>query len=196
MCFRSLILTGIILAFQATANSQETNTPSSSPQIPQKTSYLSGFIRGGLYGGIDKDGDDKPYIPSAFADFGLKAEVGNGLNFKAYADLRFRYGVEFQEPVSYMDLKEAWVRVNGRKWDLTAGQRIIKWGRADFTHPTSNLSPQNMISRSPDREDMDMGNILTSFNWYPSRAIRLEADFVPFYRSSVLISILCLCLRM
>jgi hypothetical protein len=187
MSFRSLILTGILLANQAIAFTQETSTPSSSQQIPQKTSYLSGFIRGGLYGGIDKDGDDKPYIPSAFADFGLKAEVGNGLNFKAYADLRFRYGVEFMEPVSYVDLREAWVRVNGRKWDLTAGQRIIKWGRADFTHPTSNLSPQNMISRSPDREDMDMGNILASFNWYPLQAVRLEADLVPFYRSSILI---------
>jgi len=187
MYFRSLVFAGILLAFPLISYSQEDIASSSSLQMPQKTSYLSGFIRGGLYAGTDKDGDNKPYIPSAFADFGLKAEVGNGLNFKAYADLRFRYGVEFQEPVSYVDLKEAWVRVNGRKWDLSAGQKIIKWGRADFTHPTSNLSPQNMIFRSPDREDMDMGNILASFNWYPSRLIRLEADVIPYYRSSVLI---------
>jgi hypothetical protein len=187
MSFRYLILTTAFLVSRALVYSQETNTQPSSLLTSQKTSYLSGFIRGGLYGGIDKDGDDKAYIPSAFADFGLKAEVGNGLNFKAFADLRFRYGVEFQEPVTYADLREAWVRVNGRKWNLSAGQRIIKWGRADFTHPTSNLSPQNMISRSPDREDMDMGNLMAGFNWYPSKILRLEADLIPFYRSSVLI---------
>ncbi len=87
--------------FPELSYSQEDSTSASALNIPQKTSYLSGFIRGGLYGGIDKDGDDKPYIPSAFADFGLRAEVGNGINFKAYADLRFRYGsLSFREPVN------------------------------------------------------------------------------------------------
>ena len=153
----------------------------------QNLMHLYGFVRGGLYGGIDHDNDKKPYIPSAFSDFGLKAEAGNGLNFNAFADLRFRYGVEFGEQVTKLDLREAFVRVYGKTWDISAGQKIIKWGRADFTNPTSNITPKNYIYRSPDREDMDMGNLLASINWFPAGFINIEAVAIPFYRSSVLI---------
>jgi hypothetical protein len=45
----------------------------------------------------------------------------------------------------------------------------------------------NMISRSPDREDMDMGNLLASVDIYPSEQVNLEAVIVPYYRSSILI---------
>jgi hypothetical protein len=153
----------------------------------QNTKELNGFVRGGFYTGFDKDNKNKPYVSSAYSDFGLKAEAGNSFNFKAFTDLRFRYGAEFQKPVNRLDLREAYVKVNGKRWDLTAGQKILKWGRADFTNPTSKLSPQNYISRSPDREDMDMGNLLSAFNWYPSEKISIEAVAIPFYRSSVLI---------
>jgi hypothetical protein len=34
---------------------------------------------------------------------------------------------------------------------------------------------------------MDMGNLLSAFNWYPNDHINLEAVVMPFYRSSVLI---------
>ena len=145
-----------------------------------------GFVRGGFYTGIDNN-DDKLYVPSAFSDFALKLDAGDGAHFKGFADLRFRYGTEFREPVSRLDLREAYVTVNGEKWDISTGQKIIKWGRADFTNPTQKLSPQNLISRSPDHEDMDMGNLLIDGRWHPSPLISLEAVAVPFYRSSVLL---------
>jgi hypothetical protein len=44
-----------------------------------------------------------------------------------------------------------------------------------------------MTSRSPDREDMDMGNLLASVDYYPWEKVNLEAVVVPYYRSSVLI---------
>jgi hypothetical protein len=149
--------------------------------------FFYGFIRGGFYTGFDYENHDKPYVSSAFSDFGLKVDIDNGLNFKAFADLRFRYGVEFLDPVKRFEIREAFIKVNGRKWDLIAGQKIIKWGRADFTNPTSKLNPQNLISRSPDREDMDMGNLISVFNLYPSDHINLEAVIIPFYQASVLI---------
>ena len=93
------------------------------------------------------------------------------------ADLRFRYGSEFREPVNRLDLREGYIDVYGKKWDLSAGQQIIKWGRADFTNPTSKLNPQNFVSRSPDREDMDLGNLLSSVNWYPSDLMSLAASY-------------------
>ncbi len=147
---------------------------------------LYGFVRGGFYSGID-DSDDKLYIPSAFSDFALKLDAGDGIRFKGFADLRYRYGTEFSEPVSRFDLREAYVTVKGKTWDISTGQKIIKWGRADFTNPTQKLSPQNLISRSTDHEDMDMGNLLVDGRWFPSPVISIEAAVIPFYRSSILL---------
>jgi hypothetical protein len=180
------ICIGLLLLPPVIAYSQDNTVLNADNQILKKKEFY-GFVRGGLYTGIDHEDEDKPYVSSAFADFRLKVDIENGLNFKAFADLRFRYGVEFLEPVNRLDIREAYVKVNGKRWDLVAGQKIVKWGRADFTNPTSKLSSQNLISRSPDREDMDMGNLLSAFNWYPSDYINFEAVVVPYYRSSVLI---------
>jgi hypothetical protein len=175
----------LLLLFSIVVYCQETTlTPDNKTQ---KLTQFYGFVRGGMYAGIDHEDDHKPYISSAFSDFALKVNIENGLNFKAFADIRFRYGVEFLEPVSRQDIREAYIKINGKKWDLSAGQQIVKWGRADFTNPTSRLSPQNYISRSPDREDMDMGNLISVINWFPAEFINFEAVAIPYYRSSVLI---------
>jgi len=179
------IFTGFLLLVSNLVQSQDTESINNSA-INSSEKILGGFVRGGFYTWVDK-ADDKPYIPSAFSDLGLKLETGNGKNFRTFADLRFRYGTEFLKPVSKFDIREAWVSGNGKKWNLSAGQKIIKWGRCDFTNPTSKLSPLNMISRSPDREDMDMGNLLASVDYYPWEKVNLEAVVVPYYRSSVLI---------
>jgi hypothetical protein len=156
-----------------------------SEKDPNKT-IIYGFVRGGFYSSID-DKDDRIYIPSAFSDFAIKLDAGDGIRFRGFADLRFRYGTEFSKPVTRFDLREAFVTVNGKKWDISAGQKILKWGRADFTNPTQKLSPQNLISRSMDHEDMDMGNLLMNARWYPAPVISLEAVAMPYYRSSVLL---------
>ena len=148
---------------------------------------IFGFVRGGFYSGLDKDDDNKPYISSAFSDLALKINTENNLNFRAFADLRFRYGVEFQEPANSINIREGYARIYGKRWDLTAGQQIIKWGKADFTNPVSRLSPRNYIVRSPDREDMDMGNLLADIKVHPSDIFSIEAALIPFYSSSVLI---------
>ncbi|MCU0363894.1 MAG: hypothetical protein MUE32_11100, partial [Bacteroidales bacterium] len=149
--------------------------------------FLSGFVRGGFYGAIDRQDNNKFYFPSAYSDVSLKLSLSNDLNFKAFADMRYRYGVEFSEEVSALELREGYVTLYGRKWDFTAGKQIIKWGRADFTNPSSNLSPLNLVSRSPDREDMYMGNLIARLDLYPATWLKLEGNLVPFYRPSVLI---------
>jgi hypothetical protein len=147
---------------------------------------LNYFIRGGFYGWYDKN-DEKPYVSSAYSDIGIRLEKDNGTYFRAFGDLRYRYGAEFQKPVSRFDIREGYVTVYRRKWDLSAGLEILKWGRADFTNPTNKFSPRNMLSRSPDREDMDLGNILSVFNLFLTGNIRLQAVAMPFYRPSLLI---------
>ena len=177
-------ITALLFLVPAIAYGQN-GLSSGSAEDPNRK-ILYGFVRGGFYGSID-DSDYKLYVPSAYSDLALKLDAGDGEHFKGYADLRYRYGTEFREPVSRLDLREAYVTVNGKKWDISAGQKIIKWGRADFTNPTQKLSPQNLISRSMDHEDMDMANLLIDGRWYPSPLLSIEADIIPFYRPSVLI---------
>ncbi len=152
----------------------------------EKLTTINGFIRAGAYYDINRK-NNYPYLSSGFSDFGLKVESGNSSTYKAFADVRFRYGTEFQKTVSTINIREAFVSFSGKQWNISMGQKILKWGRADFTNPTSRLNPQNLISRSPDREDMDMGNILGAVSWFPSGIINIQAVIVPFYRPSVLI---------
>ena len=106
-------------------------------------------------------------FPVHFLMLDLSWKPETGVISELMLIIRFRYGTEFHEPVSRLDIREAWVQVNGRKWNFSLGQKIIKWGRCDFTNPTSKLSPLNTINRSPDREDMNMGNLIASANFYP-----------------------------
>jgi hypothetical protein len=150
------------------------------------TKSLYGFVRGGFYSSFN-DTDNKFHIPSSFSDFALKLDYSDGAHFKGKAELRYRYGTEFSEPVSKFDLREAFVTANGKKWDISIGQKIIKWGRADFTNPTQKLSPQNLVSRSTDHEDMDMGNMLAEVKLYPSPVLTIQAVAIPYFRSSRLL---------
>lgn len=183
---RAIVLISTFLFLSGIKALSQESEPSPVINVNPSTKILSGFVRGGFYTWINKD-DKNLFFPSAFSDAGLRLDIGNGSSYRAFADLRFRYGTEFQEPVKEFDIREAWASVRGKKWNLSAGQKIIKWGRADFTNPTLKLSPQNYVLRSPDREDMYMGNILVAADVYPSEKLNLEAVIVPYYRSSVLI---------
>ncbi len=133
-----ILLIYLILSASAICYGQEIESDNTSVESPN-LKQLYGFVRGGLYAGIDHADKNKPYVSSAFSDFGLKVDLENRLNFRAFADLRFRYGAELQKPVNNFDLHEAFITVNGKKWELSTGQKIVKWGRADYTNPTSKL---------------------------------------------------------
>ena len=185
MCVKGIFSALIFLSLPLFVSGQEPSD-SSSAEGKEPVRIIYGFIRGGFYGDLKENGG-KPFFSSSFSDLGLKIESNGGRNYKALADIRFRYGSEFHNPVNSINIKEGFVEYIGRKWEFSVGKRIIKWGRADFTNPTSKLNPKNYISRSPDREDMDMGNLLSTFNWIPSKYINIQAVVVPFYSSSVLL---------
>ena len=184
MVSKGIISLLIILSFSLSAGGQSLND--SVPANQESHHNISGFVRAGFYGDL-KDNPGNPFISSAYSDIALKIETGYTGRYRFYGDLRFRYGSEFTEPVKELTVKEAFGEVNFGQFIFSAGQKIIKWGRGDFTNPTSKLNPQNFISRSPDKEDMDMGNIIASLAWHPSRVIEIEAVAVPFYKSSVLL---------
>jgi hypothetical protein len=174
----------LVVLFPTSLFCQETSLSDPNEGINKKT--LSGFVRGGLYGAID-NADNRIYIPGAFSDVALKLEFENSKLFKAFTDIRFRYGTEFLTPVNNFSIREAYATVKGKEWDITAGQQIVKWGKADFTNPTSKLSSRNLISRSPDPEDMDLGNLMAKGRWFPSTAVTFEAIAAPYYKPSTLL---------
>ncbi len=182
---RILIIFLLLIYFKSVPG--QTNDPEIVSDGADKNTEAYGFIRGGCYAALDKADSNTPYLPSAFSDIAFKINTSNNLNFRAYADIRFRYGVEFHEPVSSIYLQEAYVKAYGKKWDITAGQQIINWGKTDFVSPLSKLNPQNYIIRSPEKADMDMGNLIADFRIHPFEFMSFEAALVPYYRSSVLI---------
>jgi hypothetical protein len=184
MYSRGIIPATIVLFFSLISKGQENSDSLSVKQDSYR--FISGFVRAGFYGDL-KDNQGSPFVSSAYSDVALKIGAGYTGRYRFYGDLRFRYGSEFTEPVKDITVREAFGEVNFGQFIFSAGQKIIKWGRGDFTNPTSKLNPQNYISRSPDREDMAMGNIITSLSWHPSGKFELTAVAVPFYKSSVLI---------
>ena len=67
----SFLLT-IFLVFSLTIlKSQDNNSDENKVK-----SSLTGFIRAGFYGSMDRQ-DDKPYVSSSFGDFGIKADIEN-----------------------------------------------------------------------------------------------------------------------
>ena len=63
---------------------------------PVKRKEIYGFIRGGVYAGLDHEDNNNPYVSSAFSDFGLKFGMGNGINYKAHGRSPFQvwFGVQ------------------------------------------------------------------------------------------------------
>jgi hypothetical protein len=153
------------------------------------TTTVNGWTRAGLYAELYDFGGTAPFS-SLYTDAGIRADVRNSINFKAYVDLRYRYGSEFRAPVSQFQVREAYITVYGRKLEFVIGQRIVKWGRADFDNPTSSLNPRNYFVRSPEMEDIDLGNISASFIYKPAGFISLQAIVAPMYRSDVMITTL------
>lgn len=146
-----------------------------------------GFVRAGIYAQYNKE-DDLIKIPTSYYELALKSDLTNSRNLRFYGDLRLRYGSEFNEEVFRPEIREAYIKYYTRRWELTAGQQIIKWGYSDFSSFTSKLNPQNLISRSPDSEDMDLGNTGLKLSVSPTDIFSIDAVLMPFYRGSVLLT--------
>ncbi|MEE4213638.1 MAG: hypothetical protein V2I34_01145 [Bacteroidales bacterium] len=153
------------------------------PGSGDKDYKLGGFIRSGFY--INSP-DGSSGIPVTFADFRLEAEAGNGTDYKAFADLRYRYGSEYGSTVNKASLREAWAAWYTPYTEIRAGKQIIKWSRMDFFRLQDAVNPRNDLFRSFDPADRDLGNISLNLNINPSENISLQAVFIPRYRASEL----------
>ena len=145
---------------------------------------LSGYGRGVLYTGT-YESPSLPEIRSGYGEAALKINAFSGMRGKLFSEIRFRSGYEYNEQINQFQLREAYADLYLGNFDLRAGQQIIAWGRADGINPTNNLTPQDYFVRSPEPDDIRMGNFLVRGRYTIKSRIRLEGIWVPVYRHSV-----------
>ncbi|MFC2164107.1 hypothetical protein ACFLT2_03810 [Acidobacteriota bacterium] len=143
---------------------------------------LNGYVRGTLFVGKALDKDEAE-IKSGYGELSFKVATQK-LDFgDAFAEIRFRKGNEFNTDVSEVNVREAYVNLYAGRFDFRIGHQIVVWGRADGLNPTNNITPQNLLVRSPDEDDRREGNFLIR-SYYNVHPVRLEAIWIPYFKSS------------
>jgi hypothetical protein len=143
-----------------------------------------GFIRGGVY---FSTGDYEHDINAAFADASLTLNATDNNSFRGFADIRMRTGQQFGQNTNTVTLREAWGTYYNRFISISAGRKIIKWGKTDIFTPLSRFNPVDLTLRSPDHEDTELGNLIGELTFTPAPSIRLSAVAAPFWNPSILI---------
>ncbi len=145
---------------------------------------LNGYGRAAMYMG-EYNLPSTPEIRSAYGEASLKIGARAGTRARLNSELRFRNGFEYGEWINRLTLREAYADLYLGRFELRAGQAIVAWGRADAFNPTNNLTPQDYFVRSPEPDDMRLGNFLFRGRYSITPSLRLEAIWVPVYRYSV-----------
>ncbi len=144
---------------------------------------LGGFIRSGIY---INNPDKSPGIPVSFADLSINAEAGNGITYKAYAYLRYRYASEYGKIINNPVLREAWAAWFTPITEFKAGKQITKWSSMDLFRLQDVVGPRNDLYRSFDPAEKDLGNISISFGLNVIDNLTVQTILIPRYRPSVL----------
>jgi hypothetical protein len=150
----------------------------------EKSFTAGGFIRGGAF---FSTGDYPHDINAAFGDAALSLIATNNLNFKGVGDLRVRTGQQFGENNNSFTLREAWGMYYNSLMSMSAGKKIIKWGKTDIFTPLSRFNPVDYTFRTPDFEDAELGNLIGELIITPAPFFRLSVVAAPFWNPSVLL---------
>jgi hypothetical protein len=143
---------------------------------------LSGYLRGDVFIGKVPD-ESHAEMKAAYGEFALKLRAIGGKRGDAFAEARFRHGLQGAEQRLFTDLREAYVNAYLGPLDLRVGHQIVVWGRADGFNPTNNLTPFDLRVRSPIEDDRRLANtgVRAFLNFEP---LRLEGVWMPIYRAT------------
>lgn len=117
----------------------------------EKSFTTGGFVRGGVF---FSTGDYLHDINAAFGDAALTLTATDYQSFKGFADLRMRMGQQFGDNVSTFMIREAWGMYYNTFMSISAGKKIIKWGKTDIYTPLSRstrliIPSVHLITRMP-----------------------------------------------
>jgi len=179
-----LVISSVAPAFSqglfesSTAGSQGLDTPQSLS--------IGGFIRSTAYIGKTPS-EESPYFQSAYGQAGLLLGAKAGTWAHAKADIRFRFGTEWQEEVAEIDIREVYVDLSTGPASFRFGKFISPWGKGSVFNPTEKITPLDPTVRSPEEDDMKLGSwgLQGSINMGPM--MKLTGTWKPIYQSSVLL---------
>ena len=117
---------------------------------------IGGFIRSAVYIGNTPD-TEEGYLQSTYGQASLFLKAKAGSQAFAIADIRFRYGTEWQQNISEIELREAYVNLQTGPVGFRLGKLISPWGKGTLFNPTNKLTPMDPTTRSPDVDDMYLG---------------------------------------
>lgn len=147
---------------------------------------LGGFIRSMVYTAHSPENDNY-YLQSAYGQVGLSLETKAGEWAQAKADIRFRFGTEFQEPLSQLDIREVYIDIWKGPFSFKLGKMITPWGKGSFFNPTDKLTPLDPTVRSPEEDDMKLGFWGIQGGVNLGQFMKLTATWKPLYQPSVLL---------
>ena len=169
----------LLLSSSLSAQSLFEKTTGSKEERPYE---LNGYLRGTFYVGKVPDKNDAE-IKSGYGEASMKLRVRKQDFGDAFAEVRFRRGHEFRKNITEINLREAYVNAYLGSFDFRIGHQIVVWGRADGWNPTDNITPRNMLIRSPDEDDRRLANFLIR-SYYNRHPLRFEVIWVPSYSPS------------
>lgn len=146
---------------------------------------LNGYVRGVSYFGKVYEADNYE-MKSAYGETALLFEATKKSLGSFNTEIRLRSGFEYGENISEFELREAFLTTSVGKLDLKFGKQIVVWGKADGINPTNNITPLNGVVRSPNPDDLHIGNFLLRANYQISKMFELEGIYVPVYQSSIM----------
>jgi hypothetical protein len=179
--FKNPLLFVILLVMTASVSGQELFEGATDKE-KDRPFDLNGYVRGTLYMGKDLDNNEAE-IKSGYGELSFKVATRKLSFGDAFAEIRFRKGNEYDADVSEVNVREAYVNLYAGRFDFRVGHQVVVWGRADGVNPTNNITPQNLLIRSPDEDDRREGNFLIR-SYYNVHPLRLEMVWIPYFKSS------------
>jgi len=143
---------------------------------------VRGFARGVMY--LVEDAG-KPDLSSLYGEGGLSVTYNPDSKFILFSEVRMRAGNEYDEYMFQPRMREFYGELHLGRFEIKAGQQVVAWGRADAFNPTDNITPKDFFVRSPEPDDMRLGNYLFRTTFRINNFFSLEGIWVPVYRYSV-----------
>jgi hypothetical protein len=164
----------------------ESSLAEGSEDTGQEALTIGGFIRSAVYLGNTPQEKDA-YLQSVYGQAGLLLKAKAGSIATAKADIRFRYGNEWQQNISEIDLREAYVDLQTGPAGFRLGKLISPWGKGTMFNPTNKLSPIDPTVRSPNPDDMNLGIWALQGSLNMGSYLRLSATWNPLYQPGKLL---------
>ena len=184
------ILSGILVLMLATTVAGqglfESSLSEGSERSGKEFLSIGGFIRSAVYIGNTPE-KEEPYLQSAYGQASLQLKAKAGSKVSAFADIRFRYGTEWQETVSELVIREAYVDLQTGPVGFKLGKLIAPWGKGTMFNPVNKLTPMDPTTKSPEIDDMNLGIWALQGSINMGSYLKLSATWNPLYQPGKLL---------